>query len=365
MRGLISIRPVCGSLLLLLILLSSCRLLDRIERLNASTYLRRAERELVSSVRRAPLREVPVVLYPVASEEASGEGARLYETARLYGSVESRERVALLTGHPEEVLRSDDPHRRMVALAMVGDTTALRRMLEAHPDPILSYSLRRLTGDSVAAYRSLTALLSPEGKSLPLEVRRRAAWALTDYPAHAAEGVQALLDLGEQGPLREWLRLLEEPATGSLLLRAETPRLLAEVSRGTLLERGLLSALRDRLWEARLWPEALTVQLRLPDEAHGAILKYRREIELLEAYERPAALEEGPTREGRGFRERFGPVRNVNNWAMNYSGYSPSTASTTQRLTADEYRRLHDRVTRALLAANPETDQSEVRDRSE
>lgn len=344
------IRPICGSLLLVLVLLPSCRLLDRIERLNASTYLRRAERELSSSVRRAPLREVPVVLYPVASEEASGEEARLYETARHYGSVESRERVALLTGHPEEVLRSDDPHRRMVALAMVGDSVALRRMLEAHPDPILSYSLHRLTGDSVAAYRSLTALLSPEGKSLPLEVRRRAAWALTDYPAHAAEGVQALIDLGEQGPLREWLMLLEEPDIDPDRLRALTPRLLAEARRGALLEQGLLSALRTRLWESHLWPEALTLQTRLPDEGHGEILRYKREIEMLEAYERPVALEEGPTREGRGFRERFGPVRNVNNWAMNYSGYSPSTAVSTRRLTAEEYTQLQDRITRALTS---------------
>lgn len=352
MRGLISIRPVSGSLLLLLILLPSCRLLDRIERLNASTYLRRAERELVSSVRRAPLREVPQVLYPVASEVASGEGHRLYETAQSYSAPETRERIALLTGYPEEVLRSDDLHRRMVALAMVGDTTALREQLRLYPDPVLSYSLHRLTGDSVAACRVLVELLAPEGKSYPHVLRLRAAWALTDYPDQAAEGVRALIDLGEEGPLREWLMLLEEPTIGADRLRALTPRLLAESPRGTLLERGVLTALRTRLWEAHLWAEALTLQLRLPDEAHEEILRYRREIELLEAYERPTAPEEAPTREGRGFRERFGPVRNVNNWAMNYSGYSPSALSSTRRLTADEYRLLHDRITRALAGPN-------------
>ena len=115
------------------------------------------------------------------------------------------------------------------------------------------------------------------------------------------------------------------------------------------MERMLLADLRERLWSLNLWPEALQAQKRLADDRHAEILKYEREIALLETYEHPAreqAETGGATIEGQSFVERFGPVRNVNNWAMNYGGYSGITAS--RRLSPDEYLRLHARIT-ALL----------------
>lgn len=343
-------RPGASLLLAgLLFLLPSCRLLDRVERLNATTYLRTAERDLASALRRAPLAAVPAVLYPAAEDAASAEGERAYETARRYGTPADRERIGLLTGHPEEAARSEDPRRRMTALALAGDTVALARELLLHPDPALSYSLYRLRGDSAEAVGALRTVLADGGR-YPREVRRRAAWALTDYPGEELRAVEALSRLGEAAPLREWRLLLEGP-TDEDRLRRLAARLLAETPRGTLLERKLFGTLRDRLWEAALWPEALTLQLRLPDDRHAAILEYRAEIALLEAYERPdeAPEETRPAKSG-SFRDRFGPVRNVNNWAMDYSGYSPAAMAPSLRLTEEEYRALRARLTTALTA---------------
>lgn len=115
------------------------------------------------------------------------------------------------------------------------------------------------------------------------------------------------------------------------------------------MERMLLADLRERLWDLDLWPEALQVQKRLADDRHAEILRYEREIALLETYEHPAreqAETACATVDGQSFVERFGPVRNVNNWVMNYGGYSSITAS--RRLTPDEYLRLRDQIT-ALL----------------
>ena len=52
-------------LLLLPLLLSSCSLLDRVERLNARTYLRRSLSDLSYEDRPAELTDYPLLLYPL------------------------------------------------------------------------------------------------------------------------------------------------------------------------------------------------------------------------------------------------------------------------------------------------------------
>ena len=94
------------------------------------------------------------------------------------------------------------------------------------------------------------------------------------------------------------------------------------------------------------------MQRRLPDERHARILSHEREIALLAAYERPQeeqapAVEGESGVEGRSFVERFGSVRNVNNWAMNYGGYS--AVSFSRRLTPEEYEELRHRLSAALI----------------
>ena len=234
-----------------------------------------------------------------------------------------------------------------MAAALVGDTVRLSRLIGTNPDATMAYSLAHLRGDTLAAQRHLDQVL--EGKRYPAETKRLAAWALATYPARRVEAIDRLIAIREPGPLREWAEVLRKEDLTADYFRLHTPIILSTLPRGSLMERMLLADLRERLWSLSLWPEALQVQKRLADDRHTEILRYEREIALLETYEHPAreqAETGGVTVKGQSFVERFGPVRNVNNWAMNYGGYSAIAAS--RRLTPDEYLRLHDRIT-ALL----------------
>ena len=336
-------------LLLLPLLLSSCSLLDRVERLNARTYLRRSLADLSYEDRPAELTDYPLLLYPLRSLPA-GEGEKLFRTASALGDTLLLERIGLRTGHPEVALASQDKRQAMMAAALLGDTIRLRRLLELAPDPAMAYSLARIEGDTLAARSHLTEVLTAD--SYPPETKRLAAWALTAYRSERTRAVEQLIRLGERGPLREWAELLSGAELSPEELRRETPLLLGSLRRGSLLERGLLEDLREELWRQCLWPEALEVQQRLPDEEHARIISHEREIALLAAYERPReeqvpAVEGERAGEGRSFVERFGSVRNVNNWVMNYGGYS--AVSLSRRLTLEEYEELRRRVSAALL----------------
>lgn len=343
------LHPAHAAALLLIVLLPACSLLHRVERLNATTYLRQTLADLSQESRRPLTTDIPLLLYPLPTLP-QGEGEKLYATALTLGDPHLLEQVALVTGHPERVLDSEDPHRAMMAAALVGDTVRLSRLIDTNPDAAMAYSLAHLRGDTVAAKRHLETVL--EGKGYPAETKRLAAWALATYPSRRAEAIDRLISMREPGPLREWAEVLRHADLTADYYRLHTP-ILSTLPRGSLMERMLLADLRERLWSLSLWPEALQVQKRLADDHHAEILKYEREIALLETYEHPAreqAETGGATIEGQSFVERFGPVRNVNNWAMNYGGYSGVTAS--RRLTPDEYLRLHARIT-ALL--RPET----------
>lgn len=337
-------------LLLLPLLLSSCSLLDRVERLNARTYLRRSLADLSHEDRPAELTDYPLLLYPLRSLPA-GEGEKLFRTANALGDTLLLERIGLRTGHPEVALESQDKRQAMMAATLLGDTVRLRRLLELAPDPAMAYSLARMEGDTLAARSHLTEVLTAD--SYPPETKRLAAWALTAYRSDRAKAVEQLIRLGERGPLREWAELLSGAKLSPDELRRETSLLLGSLRRGSLLERGVLEDLREELWRECLWPEALEVQQRLPDEQHAQILSHEREIALLAAYERPQPEEQVPAVEGesgvegRSFVERFGSVRNVNNWAMNYGGYS--AVSLSRRLTPEEYEELRRQVSAALV----------------
>ena len=349
----LSLHPAHAAALLLIVLLPACSLLHCVERLNASTYLRQTLADLSQESRRPLTTDTPLLLYPLPTLPTlpQGEGEKLYATALTLGDPHLLEQVALVTGHPERALDSEDPHRAMMAAALVGDTERLSRLIGTNPDAAMAYSLAHLRGDTVAAKRHLETVL--EGKGYPAETKRLAAWALATYPSRRAEAIDRLISMREPGPLREWAEMLGDADLTADYYRLHTPILLSTLPRGSLMERMLLADLRERLWSLSLWPEALQVQKRLADDHHAEILKYEREIALLETYEHPAreqAETGGATIEGQSFVERFGPVRNVNNWAMNYGGYSGVTAS--RRLSPDEYRRLHARLTSLL---RPET----------
>ncbi|MDD7468012.1 MAG: hypothetical protein SPI16_04190 [Porphyromonas sp.] len=341
----------CGLLLLTLLLsLSSCSLLDRVERLNARTYLRRSLADLSHQDRPEELTDYPLLLYPLRSLPA-GEGEKLFRTADALGDTLLLELIGLRTGHPEMALKSQDKRQAMMAAALLGDTVRLRGLLEISPDPAMAYSLARIEGDTLAARSHLREVLT--SGAYPPETKRLAAWALTAYRSDRAGAVEQLIRLGERGPLGEWAALLSGEPPTSDELRRQTPLLLGTLRRGSLMERSLIEDLREELWQQHLWPEALEVQQRLPDERHAQILSYEREIALLEAYEKPQeeqvpAVERESRSEGRSFVERFGPVRNVNNWAMDYGGYR--AVSLSRRLTPEEYEELKQRVSQALLS---------------
>ena len=346
----LSLHPAHAAALLLILLLPSCSLLHRVERLNASTYLRQTLADLSQESRRPLTTDIPLLLYPLPTLP-QGEGDRLYTTALKLGDPHLLEQVALVTGHPERALDSEDTHRAMMAAALVEDTVRLSRLIGTNPDVAMAYSLAHLRGDTIAAKRHLAMVL--EGKGYPAETKRLAAWALAAYPSRRAEAIDRLISMREPGPLREWAEMLGDAELTADYFRLHTPIILSTLPRGSLMERMLLADLRERLWSLNLWPEALQVQKRLADDRYSEILRYERDIALLEAYEHPAReqAETGVAMvEGQSFVERFGPVRNVNNWAMNYGGYSGVTAS--RRLTPDEYRRLHARLTSLL---RPET----------
>lgn len=340
------LHPAHAAALLLIVLLPACSLLHRVERLNATTYLRQTLADLFQESRRPLTTDTPLLLYPLPPLP-QGEGDKLYATALALGDPHLLERVALVTGHPERALDSEDPHRAMMAAALVGDTVLLSRLIKTNPDAAMAYSLAHLRGDTLAAQRHLEQVL--EGKRYPAETKRLAAWALATYPSRRVEAIDRLIAMREPGPLREWAEMLGKEDLTADYFRLHTSIILSTLPRGSLMERMLLADLRERLWSLCLWPEALQVQKRLADDRHAEILKYEREIALLETYEHPAreqAETAGATIEGQSFVERFGPVRNVNNWVMNYGGYSGVTAS--RRLSPDEYRRLHGQLT-ALL----------------
>ena len=340
------LHPAHAAALLLILLLPACSLLHRVERLNASTYLRQTLADLSQESRSPLTTDTPLLLYPLPPLP-QGEGDKLYATALALGDPQLLERVALVTGHPERALDSENPHRAMMAAALVGDTARLSRLIGSNPDAAMAYSLAHLRGDTPAAQRHLVAVL--EGKGYPAETKRLAAWALAAYPSRRAEAIDRLISMREPGPLREWADMLRDADLTADYYRLHTPVILSTLPRGSLMERMLLEDLRERLRSLNLWSEALRVQKRLADDRYAEILRYEREIALLDAYEHPAreqAETGGVTVKGQSFVERFGPVRNVNNWAMNYGGYSGITAS--RRLTPDEYLRLHDRIT-ALL----------------
>ena len=342
----LSLHPAHAAALLLTLLLPACSLLHRVERLNASTYLQQTLADLSQESRRPLTNDVPLLLYPLPALPQD-EGDKLYATALALGDPHLLERVALLTGHPVQALDSEDPHRAMMAAALVGDTVRLSRLIETNPDAAMAYSLAHLRGDTLAAQRHLDQVL--EGKGYPAETKRLASWALSAYPSRRAEAIDRLIAMREPGPLREWADMLRDADLTADYYQLHTPIILSALPRGSLMERMLLADLRERLWSLNLWPEALQVQKRLTDDRYSEILRYEREIALLEAYEHPARKQAetgGAMVEGQSFVERFGPVRNVNNWAMNYGGYSGITAS--RRLTPDEYLRLHARIT-ALL----------------
>ena len=311
----LSLHPAHVAALLLIVLLPACSLLHRVERLNASTYLRQTLADLSQESRRPLTTDIPLLLYPLPTLPL-GEGEKLFATALALGDPHLLEQVALVTGHPERALDSEDPHRAMMAAALVGDTVRLSRLIGTNPDTAMAYSLAHLRGDTLAAQRHLETVL--EGKGYPAETKRLAAWALAAYPSRRAEAIDRLIAMREPGPLREWAEMLGDADLTADYFRLHTPVILSTLPRGSLMERMLLADLRERLWSLSLWPEALQVQKRLADDRHTEILRYEREIALLEAYEHPSrdqAETGGAMVEGQSFVERFGPVRNVNNWA--------------------------------------------------
>lgn len=179
-------------LLLLPLLLSSCSLLDRVERLNARTYLRRSLADLSREDRPEELTDYPLLLYPLRSLP-SGEGEKLFRTADALGDTLLLERIGLRTGHPEVALESQDKRQAMMAAALLGDTVRLRRLLELTPDPAMAYSLARMEGDTLAARSHLTEVLTAD--SYPPETKRLAAWALTAYRSDRAKAVEQLIRL--------------------------------------------------------------------------------------------------------------------------------------------------------------------------
>lgn len=340
-----------SAIVLLLLLLSSCSLLQSIEQTNQRRYVHSAldlaRRDIAAHVPDSlplPPTLCPIALHPLPELD------RAYDIAYGQGWRDEVIEIAFATQRVDVVLHfaRENSSEYLNSLLLIGHAAeALRLIQDQHLDAPSSTALAHLLlGDTATATRELKAL-SIHADS---PIRLRACRQLSLLPSGREEGLRGIVHLSPSYEERN----LAASALGelhSLSTLTAHAHLVLSSSPSWLREYELLR-LRPLLLQQNLWPLLYDVHHALPPKYHSTypysmLTDYAHEIALLRAYEQPETLPQatGTIQEtsAGSFRELYGNVRNVNNWAMTY--HSSETAlkdrpNITKRPSKEEYNKV-------------------------
>lgn len=254
-----------GPLILLLLLLSGCSFLRRMEHTNRHIYVRRTltkYRQIISSEIPDSL-PLPSSLYPTTSREYP-DLERAFEMAYTDSLTEEAVAIGFLTGRYDLVLHYADETsiEYLNGLLLIGHPAEAARLLdtrEIDDAPTLAMT-RLMMGDTIAAVQGLRLLLPHS----PTAIRLRALRLLTLLPQSRDEGMAGLA------------RTSPDPSERAIALSAlhGTPtshaRLLLSSSPSWIREHELLR-LRPLLLDAGAWTLLDDVHHALPSRYHGTL----------------------------------------------------------------------------------------------
>lgn len=338
------------SLVLLLLLCSSCGLLQRAREYNAEYdaehTLRQIERSLEAE---PPSGEAIRTLYMI--DEEGKYRAELLQLLPQLKQRDDRVRVAFYSGDPmllQETI-GVQPKTALDSLCLANHALRAgnwREAMRLSPDDPATHAISLLMmGDTLQAVSELWMILQAEERLHPRYVRLQAGRKLLEVTAEIdaslfATVAKVAIDLwerfvmralaGDTSPTNDRERafvLCLKSQSDSTLLRDAARAYLATSAKSFERKRVLLW-LREALLSAGYYPEAEEVQLALPDDEQKSLpylllAEYHDEIDLLRRYERmEGEREEAPllfSDYPKGsFRQLWGNVPNVDNWAMRY-----------------------------------------------
>lgn len=338
------------TVILLLLLLSSCSFLKSVERINQRQFVRmtldRAKKDAATHVPDSlPL---PLSLYPTI-QSLDSDLEKAFEIAYSQAWRSEAIEAAYLSRRHDIVLHyaEEESNEYLNSLLLIGHPAEAHRLLTRHSsnNNIATAAMTCLAeGDTVKAVPLLTSLLKDSSTGIRLSAARH----LSLTPSGRDIGLKTLSDISPNQSERLLSKQALRPLTTPAEIKAHSDAVL-RLPPSWLREYELLR-LRPLLVHAGLWVPLDDVHRALPtkystDYPYSMLSDFTREIAMLRAYEAPETPLV-PTfiqkeNQGTSFRELYGNVQNVNNWAMTYSsGTGPTTTDSTHKPTKAEYQKV-------------------------
>lgn len=336
---------------LLLLSLSSCTLLRSIEQTNRLRFVQTTLRDVSRKITTEAPGTLPLsaTLYPTAYSDHP-ELDRAYDLSMAQGWKEETISAAFLSQRYEVVLLygEESSTEYLNSLLCIGNYPEAERLLRVHhiTDPATSIMIHLLAGDTARAIEGLKSLAD----HAPIGIRLNAYRQLTMIPESYREGLTGLehsaTDTGERTLAHTAIHTGSSPRDHA----AYTQQLIT-LPPSWLREYEMLR-MRSILLSEKQWTLLYDLHHALPskyldDYPYNLLDDYAKEIAILRAYETIDNAEKTiPTSEnksGHTFREVYGNVGNIDNWAMVYSSgiRHHEHQGVTRKPTKEEYNKVN------------------------
>lgn len=363
-------------LLAFLPLLMSCSILKKAERVNAKHFVKQELEKIIDDLETAEPTGVPMKSLYLVDLAGKYETTLASLSKQATDGSEEALLIAQLRGDGESLIKwSKDKHVVAQGHLLMGNWVEAKRM--TLNDPATDAMIYLASGDTLRAIQSLEFLIVQT--DVDRMIRLNGARQLCEIVPDSYLGLNqimkltanpweqftsnTLLDFHAGREMRYdpkdarqelFVKFLEAKRSGNTDALKDATRLMRD--RGERLEKPLRE-LRSELLKHQLYPEALEIHKLLPTPAqreypYSLLEEYAYEISLLQSYEQPQQGEALPSTsvvskrdKGTSFRSLWGDVRNVDNWAMEYSSTLASAgARQTIKLSTEDYNALREQL---------------------
>ena len=318
--------------ILLVLVLSSCGFLKQVKQTNERLFVKStiAEARRQSDLEVPDSLPLPFSLYPTL-QRPSPSLEHAFEIAYRNGWRDESIQSAYLSHRYDVVLHlaEETSTEYLNSLLLIGHPSEAERLLEKHSLnlPTVSSMICLAKGDTIAAVDLLKSLLKSDDKAIRLGAARHLV--VLNHP-------EALKIVEKEKPVKDEDQSIKS-YTKNIIKAA--PSWLRELE---------LVRLRHRLVQDEQWSLLADVQQALPKRQANTypyllLESYSNEVAIIKAYEQKddtsIAIMAPKETQGNNFREVYGNVSNVNNWAMTYSsGLGAGRATMSGRIpTKNEY----------------------------
>lgn len=373
------------ALLLCLILLSSCSSLRKAKEMNKAYFVRQELAKVVDDLEQAEPTGLPMrTLYLV---DLAGHHSDMLDKLARKAKEGSKEGllIAQLQGDGEYLVKwSDSELLTAQGYLLMGNWVEAKHM-NLH-DLATDVMVHLAELDTLRAIKVLEHLIVKQ--DIDRMIRLNGARLLCDLVPDSSLGLKqvmmltansweqfvanTLLDYHAGRQMRYDPRNSREEIFVKMLeaRRSGDPSALKEVSHeiersnesSPLQDERIVRQLRDELLNHELYPEALTMHHLLSESAkreypYSLLDEYAEEIALIQRYEAladesrilPIHSENIISINGSSFRARWGDVRNVDNWVMEYSTVlQESSDKSLEKPTPEQYQRIRNHLRKQI-----------------